>query len=87
MENKAQALDNEQVASVIAQVRNFLKTAASVIDAFKRRADEIAAIIQPAIAQVHANIQTLPTRTREVQRNLGARGWYLSPRCLSHWLH
>jgi len=79
METRTQNLDNEQDASFITQFGTFLQAAATVIDAVKKRADEIAAIIQPAIAQLRANLELLPNRTKELQRNLAARGWYLLP--------
>ncbi len=79
MKTRTPDIENEQDVPLITQFRNFLQTAVTVIDAFKKRADEIVAIIQPAIAQLRANLELLPNRTKELQRNLAARGWYMLP--------
>lgn len=79
METVTQSAENGEDVSLFRQLRMFLQAAATVIDTFKKRADEFVAIIQPAIAQLHANVQLLPGRTKELQRNLAARGWYMLP--------
>jgi hypothetical protein len=50
-----------------------------VIDAVKQGAKEMAAIFQPALDQLRANFEQLPNRTKEFQRKLAERGWYLLP--------
>ncbi len=70
-----EALDD----SVISQIGAFLQGAASFVETFKKRANEIAAIVQPAIVQIRLNVQQLPDRTKELQRNLAVRGWYMLP--------
>lgn len=71
---------NESEDPLIEQFKNFLQAAAAGIDAFKKRANEITALIQPAIAQLRVNMEQLPDRTKELQRNLSERGWYILPK-------
>lgn len=56
------------------------------IDALRKWANEIAAVVGPALAQIQpiaerilTNIQQLPDRTVKLQRNLAERGWYILP--------
>ena len=65
--------------SFVKEIRAFLQAVAIGIDAFKKRANEISAILQPAFSQLSINLQKLPGRTRELQRNLAERGWYILP--------
>lgn len=66
--------------SFVEQFKNFLQSAAAGIDSFKKRANEITALVHPAIAQLRVNIERLPDRTKELQRNLSERGWYFLPK-------
>lgn len=66
-------------ASLFDQFRNVLQAVATGMDAFRKRANEIAAVVGPVIAQIHANIQTLPDRTIRFQRRVAERGWYALP--------
>jgi len=49
------------------------------MEAFRTRATEIAAIVGPVLAEISANVQKLPDRTINLQRNLAKRGWYAMP--------
>ena len=71
-------LQNEIVAG-IDQFRNVLMAVAKGVETFRERAKEIAVVVGPVIAQIHANIQELPDRTILFQRNLAERGWYILP--------
>ncbi|HYR76593.1 MAG TPA: hypothetical protein VEM96_12210 [Pyrinomonadaceae bacterium] len=70
---------HEVETSPFDQFRSVLQAVAKGIDAFKKRANEIAAVVGPAIAQIHANIQLLPDRAIRLQRSLAERGWYVLP--------
>lgn len=66
-------------ASLFDQFRNILQAAATGMDAFRKRANDIAAMVAPVIEQIHADIQMLPDRTIALQRRLAERGWYALP--------
>jgi hypothetical protein len=79
MEIETQDRGNEPEGSLIKEIRMFVESVAIVIDAVKKGAREIAAGFQPTLDQLRANFEQLPTRTKEVQRKLAERGWYLLP--------
>lgn len=65
--------------SFIEQFQSCIKNVGAGIEAFKKRANEIAVIVQPALDRLRANMQLIPERTKNLQRNLAKRGWYLLP--------
>lgn len=76
---ETQNRESEQDASIINEIQIFIQTAVRVIDVVKQGATDIAATFQPALDQLRRDFEQLPTRTKELQRKLAERGWYLIP--------
>lgn len=79
MEIEKQDRETESDASIVKEIQMFAETAVRVVKALKQGAREIAATFQPALDQLRANFEQLPSRIRELQRKLAERGWYLLP--------
>jgi hypothetical protein len=80
MSDEEKQADGKTEVSPFDQFREFLQVVAIGMEAFRKRANEIAAVVGPVIAQIHANIQLLPARTIRFQRSLAERGWYVLPK-------
>lgn len=72
--------DGTTEASLSDQFRSVLSAVSDGLDAFRKKANEIAAVVGPVITQIHASIQLLPGRTINLQRRLAERGWYVLPK-------
>jgi hypothetical protein len=75
-DERKQDAGNTELSSVD-QFRSLLQAIATGMSAFMKRANEIAAVVGPAVVQIHANMQQLPDRTiKPLQRRFAERGWY-----------
>ena len=71
--------DGETSESPLEQFRSIVQAVAKGMEAFRRRASEIAAVVGPVLTEISASVQKLPDRTINLQRKLAERGWYAMP--------
>jgi len=70
---------SETTESPLDQFRSILQVVAKGMEAFRARANEIAAVVGPVLAEISSGVQKLPNRTINLQRDLAKRGWYALP--------